>query len=175
MKSLILMRHGKAVREHEAPTDHDRPLVERGRSESLATAEWLTGWGAVPDLVLVSDAVRTIQTWQAVRPVLLERNPALTVRTLANLYLAEPEQIWSEVSDGAGTAGCIMVIGHNPGLHQLAMWLSAEAGADDPRVLRHLSEGLPTAAGVVFEAVEDSAPIVSAFRLMALCAPRLPG
>jgi phosphohistidine phosphatase len=173
MKQLTLMRHGKAVREHEAPTDHERSLVDRGRREAVASAEWLTGWGVAPDLVLVSDASRTLQTWQSVRPVLeAATGKAVEFRELTRLYLAEPEELWEEIGAVANRSS-VLVIGHNPGLHQLAMWLSFEGGAEDPLAMRHLSEGLPTAGGVVFEALEDGPPTPSSFRLKAFCAPRV--
>jgi phosphohistidine phosphatase len=172
MFQLTLFRHGKAVREHEAPGDHDRALVERGWREVEEAARWLHGWGVLPTRVLVSDALRTQQTWAAVQGVWAGPD-APTVDHRPDLYLAEPEEIWAQVL-AEQTTQSLLVIGHNPGLHQLALWLMAEGGSADDLATRHLREGLPTSGAVVFEAAPDTTRLhPAAFRLKAFCAPRV--
>jgi phosphohistidine phosphatase len=91
----------------------------------------------------------------------------------AELYLAEPEEIWAQVVAEHATPS-LLVIGHNPGLHQLALWLASEGGSDDALATRHLREGLPTSGAVVFEAAPDTQRLhPAAFRLKAFCAPRV--
>ena len=64
MDRLILFRHAKAERDSESGDDFDRPLAPRGRSEAKAMGEQLAALGFRPDLVLISPALRTRETWE---------------------------------------------------------------------------------------------------------------
>ena len=166
MKQLILFRHGKAVRDHEAPDDRSRGLTERGERDVLRTATWLKDWGVTLDKALVSDAVRTRETWTIAAPV-LDDAPAIF---LSSLYLAGPERVLKEV-DRLAELPCGMIVGHNPGLHELAMWLLDIGGADDHSAAQQLRNGMPTSGAALFVAAEDSPPQPGAFKLAAFVNP----
>ena len=69
MDRLILLRHGKADADATSGQDIDRALTERGRRDTLLVSKAMAGAGLYPDLVLVSPAARTLQTWEAASAV----------------------------------------------------------------------------------------------------------
>jgi phosphohistidine phosphatase len=139
MRRLILLRHGKTEAVSATGGDFDRALTERGRRDSALIGRVLAEAGLKADLALVSPARRTEQTWDEVAPAFRSAR-AQFVRAL---YLASPEQI-ADVVATAGEDLSLVVIGHNPGLHEYALQLAgARAGA------RALAE-FPTAAAAVF-------------------------
>ena len=62
-RTIIVMRHAKA--EQGGPSDFERQLTDRGMADAAAAGTWLAERGVVPDHALVSAAVRTQQTWEA--------------------------------------------------------------------------------------------------------------
>lgn len=145
MDRLILLRHGDAERDSESGEDFDRRLSARGREESARMGETLAELGLVPDLVLVSAAARARDTWTALAPVF----PKARVKFEDNLYLAEPERIRRAVDQACDGCAALMVVGHNPGLQELALGLLLEGSAQASAVDR-VSNGFPTAAAAVF-------------------------
>ncbi len=145
MRRLILFRHGKAEAAGPSGGDRERPLAERGWADSAVTAQWLSDTGFSPDLVLVSPAARTRETWDAARPSF----PAARLEPCERLYLAAPEVIRDVVDEASDEADTIMVIGHNPGLQELGVQLVADGGAPRPQAER-MEDGFPTAAAWVF-------------------------
>lgn len=141
--TLTLFRHAKAVRDEQIAADVDRPLAERGRLDALRMADWLAGCGCVPDLVLCSTARRTRETAEGALPRLL---PPPAVRYEAALYLASLRTLLGFVRRASDDVRHLMLIGHNPGLHELALDLSAERSS---AVRRELEAKLPTAGVVV--------------------------
>ena len=122
MLRLILMRHSKA----EPATgsgDHARPLSERGRSEAVEAGRVLARLLA-PDFVLVSDSARTMGTFERVARSFAS---GLAHQSTRRLYGATPEVILEEVAMIPGEVRNLLVIGHNPGLGDLARRL---AGVD---------------------------------------------
>lgn len=141
MDRLILMRHGKAEAGAPGGDDFGRRLADRGVRESAAMARLLAERGFVPDVALVSTARRTRETWAAAEPAF----PGAEVRFERGLYLADPEAIWSTAS--LEDAATVMIVGHNPGIHELALRL-LEKGASPASAQAH--QGFPTAAVAVF-------------------------
>ena len=158
MRRLMLLRHAKT--EHDAPSGHDqdRRLDERGRLDAAAIGTWIGRHPPFPDVVLVSSAVRTQQTWEiardAIKDAVRERPPHPKVELLDELYGAEPAQLlriirMAEVTDPAR----LMLIGHNPGMHELALML---AGSGDAAAKKSLEDNLPTAGFAVLDfAIDD--------------------
>jgi phosphohistidine phosphatase len=142
MEVLILMRHGKAVGPDEAATDKARGLTERGRREAREAGEHLADARLAPDRILVSTATRTRETYAA-----LAGKPAGEADFVEALYMADSEQIWAEAVRSGGDV--VMVIGHNPGLHDLAADLIAQAH-DRSALGRMLGEHMPTSAYAAF-------------------------
>jgi phosphohistidine phosphatase len=145
MDRLILLRHGDAERDSDTGDDFDRRLSDRGREESTRMGETLAELGLVPDLVLVSAAARTRGTWAA----LAEAFPQARVMFEDELYLAEPDRVRRAIDLACDGCGTLMVIGHNPGLQELALGLLIE-GAAQTSAIDRVSNGFPTAAAAVF-------------------------
>ena len=100
-------------------------------------------FGIVPDVVLVSSARRTLQTLEAFAPF----EQGALVEPLEALYLASWQQMLDVIRRVPETARSVMLVGHNPGLHDLAMGLAdPNAPAKDAPMLRRLAEGYPTGA-----------------------------
>jgi phosphohistidine phosphatase len=150
MRRLILFRHGKAEAAGPSGGDRERPLAERGGADSAVTAQWLSETDFVPDLVLLSPAVRTRETWDAAQPWFR----AARAEPRERLYLAAPETIRDVLDAAPVEADTVMVIGHNPGLQEFGVELASNGGA--PRAqARHMEEGFPTAAAWVFHLRND--------------------
>lgn len=120
MKTLILMRHAKSDWSTAAESDHARPLNKRGRASATALGEWLRGKGWLPDAVLCSTALRTRQTLDGLRLTC----PA---RFLDALYHADPETMLGALREAEGET--VLMLGHNPGIADLAAMLLAEPPA----------------------------------------------
>jgi phosphohistidine phosphatase len=155
MERLILFRHGKTERESASGSDFDRALVARGRVQSEAMGRLLAVSGAVPDLALVSSAVRAVQTFEAASGAF----PKSRLKTTRGLYLANAAQLLAAAE--AEEARIVMLVAHNPGIHELALRL-AHGGYAAPRDLARLEEGFPTAAAAVFD-LADGAATMKAF------------
>lgn len=138
-RKLIVMRHAKAAWPPEL-ADHARPLAARGRVSAPAMARWLGGAMALPDLVIVSDARRTRETCALVQEVL----PGLAVAFDRRLYNANLDDLL-EVLNEQGTLQTLMLIAHNPGIHDLCETL-ADPRRGDAAALNRLRQRFPTAA-----------------------------
>ena len=143
MRQLLLLRHAKSSWDDAVQSDHARPLNPRGRSAASAMREVFRNLGLVPDVVLVSSARRTRQTLDALAP--WDETPV--IEPMDGLYLASPAQILSVISGVTENVRSLMVVGHNPGLHELALTLAgAHAGSPDSLIARQLAQGFPAGA-----------------------------
>jgi phosphohistidine phosphatase len=138
-RQLILLRHAKS--DWPDVPDRERPLAKRGRRDAPRIGSWLHEHGYQPDVVVCSDARRARQTWDLVAPE-LGGSPAVrfeprayAASALTLLYLAQ------ELPDRYRSA---LLIGHNPGLSELAGQLTAQDGSR-PGI------SLPTAAVAILE------------------------
>lgn len=113
MKRLVIMRHAKSAWDTSAPTDHARPLNERGRRDAPRMANELAARGWLPDTVISSDSERTRETWSRFAAHLDE--PTTEVRFTRDLYHAGPTEIATACSTLDAQTSTAMVIGHNPG------------------------------------------------------------
>lgn len=143
MRTLILMRHAKAVRAHEAENDKARGLTERGKREAATAGAALEDAGLKPALALVSTAQRTRET--AAHGL---SNFALETRFEEALYHAAPESIWDAFA--ACEDKSVVVIGHNPGIAELVSSLVRQAH-DGSKLARDFSGHFPTAAFAAFD------------------------
>jgi phosphohistidine phosphatase len=152
MDRLILLRHGKA--EADAPTgqDFDRALTGRGRRDAVLVARALAEAGQAPDLALVSPAARAKETWEQAAPYF----PHTRVEWSAALYHIDPQGILDLAFDQAAPA--VMVVGHNPGLGELAAFLAREAGHGD-------MGGFPTGAAAIVDFAPEGRRPAQAFSL----------
>ena len=167
MKRLILLRHAKTEPWYEGVDDHGRALIERGRLDAALVAGALVDEGWSPDLVLVSTARHARETWGAAVPVF----PAARYQLEDNLYLAGAHGIEQVLADHDG-APTVMVIGHNPGMHDLACAILRVAGSQDHHSALRVTEKFPTGCAALFEAEEDGAYSPTGFKLAGVIRPK---
>ena len=169
MRRLILMRHAKTERDAPSGKDQDRRLDERGQNDGAEMGRWLTVHGYRPDLALVSTAKRTQQTWE----LLLAAIPSTRAKHLPELYGADPSQLLKAIYGvRAADPQVLLIIAHNPGLHELALGLISEG---DPEGRRALASNLPTAGVVLIDFNTDDWRDVSfrSGRLERFASPKL--
>ncbi|MET0294273.1 MAG: histidine phosphatase family protein [Phenylobacterium sp.] len=152
MDRLILLRHGEAERQAPSGEDFDRRLTASGRRESQQAGESLAELGFTPGVALVSGAARARETCEAACAAL----GCGQVRYDDALYLAEAGTIRA-AAEAVSEAGTVMVVGHNPGLQDLAVQMLIE-GAAAPQLIARLKSGLPTGAAAVFLIDADGRP-----------------
>ncbi|SFQ03104.1 histidine phosphatase family protein [Actinomadura madurae] len=119
MPTLIVLRHAKAVA-GLGTSDIDRTLNDRGRRDAAATGDWLRAGDLVPDHVLCSTAARTRETLD-----LLSLDAAVSFE--AGIYGNDPDHLLSLVSEAPEDAGRVLLVGHNPSVHQLVHDLTGQA------------------------------------------------
>ena len=149
MRRLMLLRHAKT--EHDAPSgrDQDRRLDNRGRHDAAEIGRFIGRNPPFPDLVLVSHAVRAHQTWEIAWEAMKELAPAPEVELTPELYGADVSQLLETVRNASvSDPKRLMLVGHNPGMHELAFTL---AGSGDTAGREALADNLPTAALVILD------------------------
>jgi len=150
MERLILMRHGKAERHAANGGDFERALADSGRADATVMGRVLAAAGLAPDLMLVSSARRTRETAeQVVESFARVSGDKARIEHLRDLYHADPEDIVQALDDHGDAATTVMVVGHNPGLHDLALRLALQGGAS-PIHTNRLRGKFPTSTTVVF-------------------------
>jgi phosphohistidine phosphatase len=143
MHRLHLLRHAKSGAD-DSIDDRDRPLSRRGREAARRIGESLPGALGPLDLVLCSTALRTRETAELVLAGFGALPPILYEDAL---YLAGPAALIRRLRRLEEDRDAVLVIGHNPGLHDVAVSLAA---TDSPRY-RALAEGkFPTTARASF-------------------------
>jgi len=147
VRQLLLMRHAKSSWDDRTLHDHDRPLSERGRRAVVAMRHAMRDLGLAPDVVLVSTAARTMQTVAALEP--WDDTPL--TEPIDALYLAEPAKLLAVLHGVAETARSVLLVGHNPGLHELAIMLvGPPAMTQANEMTRRLAARYPTGAMAEF-------------------------
>ena len=173
MRRLMLLRHAKTESDAPSGRDQDRRLDNRGRSDAADSGGWIGRHPPFPDLVLVSHAIRAHQTWEIAWQAMKDSAPEPVVELLPELYGADPSQLLQIIRD-ASTADpkAVLLVGHNPGMHELAMTL---AGSGDATGRKAIADNLPTSGLAIFDfAIDDWADV--AFRrgrLETLVSPKL--
>jgi phosphohistidine phosphatase len=130
MPTLIVLRHAKADSPLGTP-DAYRPLSPRGRRDARAAGDELRAGNRRPDRVICSTALRARQTLAGLdldSPVDLE----------ARVYGGDVEDILGLLREQADDPGVLLLIGHNPSLHELVLSLTDAPG-----------DGFPTSATAV--------------------------
>lgn len=146
-KTLILFRHAKSSWVDDVE-DHERTLAERGRKAAPVMAKWLVSEGLKPSVALVSTAKRTQETWALVAPDLGK----VTKRDVAEIYEAPSWRILDAIHAVEPSVEGLIIVGHNPGMEELArMLLKGDGGEAEAR----LRKKFPTAAIAVLEIPVD--------------------
>jgi len=137
---LILVRHAKSSWDAPCVDDHDRPLNTRGQGAAPKIGKWLAEKGYVPAEVVSSTALRTLETWDLMAPML---GDATVMRRDPALYHASAEQMLEALNNCA--ASPVLMLGHNPGIAEFAARLLKKP----PENLRFAN--YPTCATLVAE------------------------
>lgn len=141
---LCLLRHAQAGTVPGQP-DHERSLTESGEASALRVGEWLAEAQVQPDMAIVSSARRTRATWERVQKCLPAFVPAVFEK---RIYESTPDNILESIQYTAQAHRCLMVVGHNPGLHQLALQLIEQA---DQNSLARLNQEFPPGSLVIID------------------------
>lgn len=141
-KSLWVLRHAKAAG-HEGD-DHSRPLTARGRRQAAEVGEQIASTpvagGRGPELVLSSSARRARQTAEL---VVAELEPGVELVVERALYGAAADDVVEIIRGLGADTSSVMVVGHNPTVHELALGL---LDGGDVAGRARLEHGFPTAA-----------------------------
>ena len=149
MRRLMLLRHAKTETNAPSGRDQDRRLDERGRRDATEIGAWIARHPPFPDFVQVSPAVRARQTWELVQEAMKEHAPAPQVEFLPELYGADPAQMLQTIRTASVTdPRHLMVVGHNPGMHELALMLT---GSGDAAGRQAISDNLPTSGLLILD------------------------
>jgi phosphohistidine phosphatase len=167
MKRLILMRHAKTEPWNEGVNDRDRMLTPRGHGDAEAIAVALEQYGWAPDLALVSSSRRTRETWRHLALVFPECRKIVS----DDLYLAGIPAMERLIGEQA-EAGTVVVIGHNPGLHELSGSILQQGGSDNHQAAMKLAAKFPTSAAALFEQEEEGPYLPVHFKLQTFIKPK---
>jgi phosphohistidine phosphatase len=146
MRRLILFRHAKAEPRAPGEDDFDRPLSERGREDAALVGQALARENLAPDYALISPARRTAETWICARDAF----PRIRAELNRGLYNASPDDIRAAIDEVAERCDTLIVIGHNPGLHELAVELLTDASVSAADI-EAVSDRFPTATAAIYE------------------------
>lgn len=139
MKTLYLLRHAKSDWGDSSLKDFDRPLNDRGWKAAKAIGHEMRLRDIVPDLVLLSPAARTKETLARAEEGFGEKFEVIEERAI---YLAETETLVELIRGAPAHATRLLIVGHNPGMHELVLVL-----ANGPCDLREeVAHKFPTAA-----------------------------
>ncbi|MDQ1121132.1 MULTISPECIES: SixA phosphatase family protein [Pseudoxanthomonas] len=142
MRELILLRHAHAEPALPGQSDFDRPLAPHGQAEAEAAGRWIKDQRLIPDRVLCSPARRTRETLEAV----LATTGYVEQRLEQAIYEATAGTLIG-LADAHRDVDRLLLLGHNPGLEQLAALLHSGSTSD--------YRGMPTGSVVVLTFAED--------------------
>ena len=126
MKRLHILRHAKSSWDDPDLADHERPLAPRGEKAALRIAEHVGDAGIAPELVLCSTALRARETLAALLPMLAGD---VEIRLEDALYAAGVDQVLARLREVDEAVCSVLVVGHNPTLHELALALTGRGDA----------------------------------------------
>ena len=149
MRRLLLFRHAKAERSEPGMEDRSRKLIERGRKDAARIGAYMASHALVPDRALISPSARTQETWKFAAAAIRSAPAGASVE---RLYDATPHAILAAIKETPASAHTLLVVGHNPGLHELALMLVASG---DIEIREQLREKLPTAGLIIIDFAFD--------------------
>jgi phosphohistidine phosphatase len=133
-RELLLLRHGKSDWS-TGVDDYHRPLKDRGKRGAQRIGVWLAQQNAVPDLIVTSPAERALVTAQKLCKAMGFGDAG--IQRDRRIYAAGIDELLAVLSDCPQDAGRVMLVGHNPGLEELLVWLARETVpvTDDGKLL----------------------------------------
>ena len=118
VKTLYIVRHGKALQDYRSIHDYDRPLIEKGIVNNISVAEQLHAQYATPGLVVSSHAARALHTAHIFARV--TGYPHARVQVNENLYLDGEREAYSILESLPDELESVMIVGHNPDVTYIA-------------------------------------------------------
>jgi phosphohistidine phosphatase len=143
MKPLYLLRHAKSSWDDPAVPDRERPLAPRGRKATALLAGHIRDAQVAPDLILCSPARRTLETLDGIVAAL---GRDASIETEEELYGASAGALLERIRAIPGAVPSAMIIGHNPGLQQLAVDLVSAGSAREQLEQKYPTGALATLA-----------------------------
>jgi len=143
MKRLLIVRHAKAEKTAPRGGDFDRPLAPRGEADAVEMGRRLARSKTHPDAIVTSPAERALATARLIAREL--DFPWDELRTAKSVYLACAGSLLELVRELPSGAESAMIVGHNPGVSELAQSL-----------VRDFAQDLPTAAVVAIDLPADT-------------------
>lgn len=125
MKRLYLLRHAQALSTPVGGKDFDRSLSPQGIDDSKALGKLMARKSYIPDKALYSPALRTFETFHN-----LHLNNTESV-AIEHIYEASSEELLDLISECDETADSLLIVGHNPTIHELVTRLSSEKSKDE--------------------------------------------
>jgi len=120
-RELLILRHGKSDWDSEVD-DYQRPLKNRGKRGAQRIGVWLAQNNLVPNAVISSSAERAKATAENVCKAMgFVRKD---INYMKNLYLADLNDLLAILGDCPPRSKRVLLIGHNPGLEELLVYLS---------------------------------------------------
>ncbi len=119
MRQLLLLRHAETSPAPRGTSDHARLLTEYGEQQALSMGKFLASRKVRPDLILSSDAKRTQKTAELIN--LSFQSKHIMSNTL---YNCSAQQLLNEIKQCDESIKTLLVVNHNPGIHQLCFELS---------------------------------------------------
>lgn len=140
MKRICILRHAKAGKGHKKILDdHDRPLTSKGLEASKALATYIDNSDFTPDLIICSTSKRTRKTSEIVFKSFF---PDTDIIYSSKLYLAKESDLYEIIKETSDSVNNLVVVGHNPGLHEFCSMLVSDGDKTQIRQLReHFSPG----------------------------------
>ncbi len=149
MKELLIYRHAHTLPAERGQVDHDRTLSERGSEQCVQMGEWLKDKAWPVGRVLCSTSARTRQTLEETAKAASQNWPA---DFDDRLYLASAGEIFRVINKADDASTSMMIVGHNPGLHQFCTVL----GQDDVGFMEHYAYSFPTGTLIRFGLAIDT-------------------
>jgi phosphohistidine phosphatase len=143
-RRLILLRHAKSAWP-EGVADEERPLSDRGRKAAPIIGAYMAREKLIPDLALISPARRAQETWQLVREILPD---GIADREAVGIYEVPADTILAAIQTVKPGIRTLLMVGHNPGMEDLASLLATEGDVD---AMARMTEKFPTAGLAVID------------------------
>ena len=148
MARLLLLRHAKTERAAAGERDRDRKLTARGRADAPVVGAYMVRHRLLPEFVLTSPVVRAEETLTG---ILAEFATQPRVARVERIYNASPATLIRLIRE-TRDAKTLLLVGHNPGMHDVALALIASG---DTETRERLAEKLPTSGLVVIDFAFD--------------------
>lgn len=122
-RRLYLLRHAEADRPPSVH-DHERPLSAQGCDDAAAIGAYMARAGLTPAYAVVSTSTRTRSTWSLVQKALPDLVPAIFE---SRIYESSADDILTVIHGTPAAHQSLIVVGHNPGMYRLALYLVGRA------------------------------------------------